>query len=91
MEPVADLRPCARCGYTHPRRMIALMRLWFARWAELPADGGYFYLCPRCYEALIEPHAEEIIQRLVEQHPFLRREKADHYQAGPESGESPLQ
>lgn len=82
MEGVADLRPCDRCGYTHPRRMIALMSLWFGRWADLPADSGYFYLCPRCYGRLIEPHAEEIIQRLVEQHPFLHsRTPVRHYQA----------
>lgn len=57
------------------------MRLWYGRFAELEPDGGYFYLCPRCYERLIEPHAGEIIQRLVEQHPFLRRGEAAHYHA----------
>ena len=58
------------------------MGLWFARYAELPVAGGYFYLCPRCYGRLIEPHAEEIIHRLVEQHPFLHsRTPVRHYQA----------
>lgn len=66
------------------------MSLWFARFAELPAGGGYFYLCPRCYGRLIEPHAEEIIQRLVEQHPFLHsRTPVRHYQAeGPGAAEA---
>jgi hypothetical protein len=76
-----DLRPCERCGQTNPRRMVALMRLWYARWAELTPDGGYFYLCPACYAQLIEPHADEIIKRLVEQHPFLHRGVSEHYRA----------
>jgi hypothetical protein len=70
--------------------MIALMGLWYARYAQLPADGGYFYLCPRCYERLIEPWSEEIVQRLVEQHPFLHRQgHSEHYHSDPEAGDPP--
>lgn len=58
--------------------MIALMALWFARHAGLPADGGYFYLCPTCYAREIEPHLEDVVNRLVEQHPFLHRLRAGH-------------
>lgn len=48
----ADMQPCRRCGYTHRRRMIALMARWYALPAGVDCDGGYFYLCPRCYHRL---------------------------------------
>jgi hypothetical protein len=65
--------------------MIALMALWFGRHAGLPADGGYFYLCPSCYERQIEPHLEDVVDRLVEQHPFLHRLRAGHEPPHPET------
>ena len=58
--------------------MIALMALWFGRCAGLPSDGGYFYLCPSCYAEHVEPNLEEVLNRLVEQHPFLHRLRGDH-------------
>jgi len=58
--------------------MIALMTLWFGRYASLPADSGYFYLCPECYGRYVEPHMNEVLNRLVEQHPFLHRLRAGH-------------
>ena len=54
------------------------MALWFGRLAGLPSDGGYFYLCPSCYAQHVEPHLPEVLDRLVEQHPFLHRLRGDH-------------
>jgi hypothetical protein len=45
----ADMKPCRRCGRTNRRRMIALMSAWYAAQAGVFSEGGYFYLCPRCY------------------------------------------
>jgi hypothetical protein len=61
----ADMRPCRRCGRTDPHRMFALMTLWFGRLADLPLHGGYFYLCPACYEQLIAPHLAPVVESLV--------------------------
>jgi hypothetical protein len=63
------MRPCRRCGKTDPRRMIALMSLWFGEYAGFRAEVGYFYLCPSCYHSCIAPHAGEIVHRLTEAHP----------------------
>jgi hypothetical protein len=63
------MRPCARCGRTDERRMHALMTLWFGRFAELPLQGGYFYLCPRCYQQFIAPHLPPILRQLQEDDP----------------------
>ena len=49
--------------------MIALMSLWFGQYAGLRPEGGYFYLCPACYQHCIEPHAAEVMQRLTDAHP----------------------
>jgi hypothetical protein len=49
----ADMQPCRRCGFRHPRRMVALMARWYAVPAGVPCEGGYFYLCPRCYDRLV--------------------------------------
>jgi hypothetical protein len=50
--------------------MIALMGLWFGQYAGLRPDaGGYFYLCPACYQHCIAPHSAEVMQRLTEAHP----------------------
>jgi hypothetical protein len=65
---VADMRPCSRCGRTDPARMIALMALWFARFTDLPNHGGYFYLCPACYDQCIAPHFAPVVEHLVRQH-----------------------
>jgi hypothetical protein len=62
---VADMRPCSRCGRTDRRRMVALMTLWFGRFAELPVDHGYFYLCPACYARFIAPHFAPVVQQLT--------------------------
>jgi hypothetical protein len=64
----ADMRPCRRCGRTDPHRMFALMTLWFARFADLPLHGGYFYLCPQCYEERIAPHLAPVVESLVARH-----------------------
>jgi hypothetical protein len=55
---VADMRPCQRCGHTDQHRMFALMTLWYGAFAGVPLHGGYFYLCPACYEQCIVPHLE---------------------------------
>jgi hypothetical protein len=47
--PLADMKPCRRCGRTHRRRMVALMSAWYAHRAGVFCEGGYFYLCPSCY------------------------------------------
>ncbi len=39
--------------------MIALMTLWFGRYVGIEPDHGYFYLCPECFQAQVEPHLEE--------------------------------
>lgn len=49
------------------------MTLWFGPPAGLLAEGGYFYLCPSCYQAYITPHIEEILHRLTEHHPVGHR------------------
>ena len=49
--------------------MIALMTFWFGRYAEVPMESGYFYLCPRCHERMIDPHLREIRHRLAAEHP----------------------
>jgi hypothetical protein len=66
------MRPCRRCGYTNPRRMIALMSLWFGHYAGQRPEPGYFYLCPACYQNCIAPHASDIMHRLTESHPVRR-------------------
>jgi hypothetical protein len=63
------MRPCRRCGQTNPRRMIALMSLWFGHYAGFRPEAGYFYLCPACYQSCIVPHADEFLHRLAEAHP----------------------
>lgn len=54
----ADMRPCQRCGHTDQHRMFALMTLWYGVFAGVPLHGGYFYLCPTCYEQCIVPQLE---------------------------------
>lgn len=49
--------------------MIGLMSRWFAAPAGLPLEGGYFYLCPNCFQELIEPHLEELLDLLREHQP----------------------
>lgn len=58
--------PCTRCGQTDRFRMIGLMSRWFALPAGLPLEGGYFYLCPACFDELIQPHWEQIVDGLLE-------------------------
>jgi hypothetical protein len=53
------LPDCLRCGKTNPRRMIGLMTVFFGEYVELPPEPGYFYLCPKCYEAEVEPHLDD--------------------------------
>ncbi len=64
-----ELRPCRRCGRTDPERMLGLMTLWFGALADLPPQGGYFYLCPSCYAERIEPELGGIHERLARMHP----------------------
>jgi hypothetical protein len=66
------MRPCRRCGQTNPRRMIALMTLWFGQYAGLRPESGYFYLCPACYQSCIAPHAADVMLRLADSHPVRR-------------------
>jgi len=53
--------------------MIGLMTLWFGGFAGQPAGGGYFHLCPACHRECIEPHLEELRERMAELHPGMRR------------------
>jgi hypothetical protein len=48
--------------------MIALMSLWFGRFADVAPDGGYFYLCPSCYEDCVAPHFAPVVDRLTGRH-----------------------
>jgi hypothetical protein len=66
------MRPCRRCGQTNPRRMFALMSLWFGPYAGVRPEPGYFYLCPNCYQSCIGPHLGEVLHRLTEAHPARR-------------------
>ena len=52
--------------------MIGLMSRWFAAPAGLALVGGYFYLCPSCFEELIQPHQDELLDVLREHHPAPR-------------------
>ncbi len=63
------MEPCARCGVVDPHLMFGLMSRWFALPAGLQLEGGYFYLCPRCFDATIAPDLEDILDRLREHHP----------------------
>ncbi len=63
------MEPCARCGVVDPHLMFGLMSLWFASPAGLAIEGGYFYLCPPCFDATIAPDLENILDRLREHHP----------------------
>lgn len=65
------LPACRRCGKTDPRKMFGLMTHWFGPLIDLPAGSGYFHLCPRCYEAHIQPHLEAMQGRLAELHPLV--------------------
>jgi hypothetical protein len=69
---------CRLCGETDPRRMTGLMTLWFGRLAGLLPEYGYFYLCPRCFAARIEPHLEEVLGVVAEYHPDSPRWDPDH-------------
>jgi hypothetical protein len=48
--------------------MIALMTLWFGRFADIALDGGYFYLCPDCYRECVAPHFAPVVETLIQQH-----------------------
>lgn len=67
------LPACARCGKTNPRRMFGLMTLWFGPFVDMRPDHGYFHLCPACYRACIQPHLEQVRNRLAELHPLARQ------------------
>ncbi len=60
------MEPCTRCGAIDRHRMIALMSRWFAAHAGLALEGGYFYLCPACYDERIEPEYEAILRAIQE-------------------------
>lgn len=49
--------------------MIGLMTLWFGPLAEQAPGLGYFYLCPTCYDECIEPHIDEVLDKLARMHP----------------------
>lgn len=57
---------CNRCGFTDRFRMIGLMSRWFAAPAGLALEGGYFYLCPACFDEIIQPRWELILDGLLE-------------------------
>ncbi len=63
------MESCARCGATDPLCMYGLMSHWFAAPAGLTLDGGYFYLCPRCFNETIAPGLEELLDKLREHLP----------------------
>ena len=63
------MEPCNRCGAVDPLCMYGLMSHWFASSAGLALEGGYFYLCPRCFDATIAPDLEAILDKLREHLP----------------------
>jgi len=63
------MEPCARCGVVDPHLMFGLMSRWFGLPAGLAIEGGYFYLCPRCFDTTIAPDLDDILDRLREHHP----------------------
>lgn len=73
-----SLRPCRSCGRIDPHRMIALMNHWFGRYAGIPPEGGYFYLCPKCHARLVDPWLEEIRHKLASEHPAVRPHELQH-------------
>jgi hypothetical protein len=83
----ADMKPCRRCGRTDPRRMIALMTLWFGRFAGLDSAAGYFYLCPRCYDECVAPHFAPVVEKLVELHREDDPTPAPDNDAGTDAGD----
>ena len=58
--PRGVLPPCRRCGAADHERMHALMARWFSAIVALPIDGGYFYLCPSCYDTCVAPRIDEL-------------------------------
>jgi hypothetical protein len=39
--------------------MIGLMTIFFGPFLEIGPEAGYFYLCPSCFESLVEPYLDE--------------------------------
>lgn len=68
---------CLRCGKTNPRRMIGLMTVFFGEYVELPPEPGYFYLCPKCYEADVEPHLDDDTHEAIRASLQLAQERLD--------------
>jgi len=60
------MEPCTRCGGRDEHRMIALMSRWFAVHAGVALEGGYFYLCPACYDERIAPEYPAILTAIQE-------------------------
>lgn len=65
--------------------MFALMTLWYGAFAGVPLHGGYFYLCPACYEQCIVPHLETHPEAAAEEPPHPDEQTAP----GPD-GEGPV-
>ncbi len=82
---------CTRCGATDPLRMFGLMSHWFASPAGLALEGGYFYLCPRCFDETIAPGLDEILDKLREHLPAPPTTAAAGYMHAPGDGQAPAQ
>lgn len=73
------LPSCRRCGESDPRRMIALMTLWFGSFIDLEPAHGYFHLCPACFQKTVAPHLDDLQDTLARLNPaaaaYLERER----------------
>src|SRR5512135_2908222 len=82
---------CNRCGFTDRFRMIGLMSRWFAAPAGLALESGYFYLCPACFDEIIQPRWELILDGLLERQrpPQVPARGAEGHAETPEAAPGP--
>ncbi len=69
--------------------MYGLMSHWFAPPAGLALEGGYFYLCPRCFEETIAPDLEGILDKLREHLPAPPSTPHAGFMHAPGDGQAP--
>ncbi len=83
------MESCNRCGATDPLRMYGLMSHWFAPHAGLALEGGYFYLCPRCFDETIAPDLDAILDKLREHLPAPPTTPHAGFMHAPGDGQAP--
>jgi hypothetical protein len=77
---------CRVCGRSDPRTMIGLTTFFFGPVAELPAESGYFYLCPTCFADRVGPHLGALLERLAHLHPSPGHQPDGDPASGPPTG-----